>query len=162
LKAVDWKRRKEVSRPPTMTVVDAEGCGFVEVYGWTADRAEAVVVSLDGSELGLTGSPAVFDVSRQLPNLSVAVYVYDTPRQFDFCSDVRMSAPPDAVGPEIWRAVAGTMSIESSPPGIRALNPGLRRATVTLNNVTLRNTSGQTVKITAPVRLTAIVGGISG
>ena len=91
-KAVDWKRRKDVSRPPTMTVVDAEGCGFVQVYGWTADRAETVVVSLNGSELGLSSSPAVFDLSQQLVNLSVAVHVYDTPRhEFDFCSDVRMN-----------------------------------------------------------------------
>ena len=140
-----------------MTVVDAEGCGFVEVYGWTADRAEAVVVSLDGSELGLTGSPAVFDLSRQLVNVSVAVHVYDMPRyQFDFCSDVR--PPPDWVGPEVWRAVAGTMSLEFSPPGIRAQ----RRATVTLSNVVLRNSAGRTLSVSQPVRLTAVVGSIGG
>jgi hypothetical protein len=162
LKAVDWKRRQDVSRLPTMRVVDAEGCGFVEVYGWTADRAEAVVVSLDASELGLSSSPAVFDLSRQLVNLSVAVHVYDTPRhQFDFCSDVRMNAP-DSVGPEIWHAVAGTMALEFSPPGIRAHNPGLRRATVTLNNVVLRNAAGRTLSVPQPVRLTAVVGSIGG
>jgi hypothetical protein len=163
LKAVDWKRRQDVSRPPTMTVVDAEGCGFVQVYGWTADRAEAVVVSLDGSELGLSSAPAVFDLSRQLVNLSVAVHVYDTPRhQFDFCSDVKMMPPPDQVGPEIWHAAAGTMSIEFSPPGIRAHSPGLRRATVTLNNVVLRNAAGRTLSVLQPVRLTAVVGSIGG
>ncbi len=162
LKAVDWKRRQDVSRPPTMTVVDAEGCGFVQVYGWTADRAETVVVSLDGSELGLSSSPAVFDLSRQLVNLSVAVHVYDTPRhQFDFCSDVRMN-PPDSVGLEIWHAVAGTMALEFSLPGIRAHNPGLRRATVTLNNVVLRNAAGRTLSVPQPVRLTAVVGSIGG
>jgi hypothetical protein len=155
LKAVDWKRRQDVGRPPTMTVVDAEGCGFVQVYGWTADRAEAVVVSLNGSELGLSGSPAVFDLSRQLVNLSVAVHVYDTPRhQFDFCSDVRMPPPPDSVGPEIWHAVAGTIALEFSPPG--------RRATVTLNNVVLRNSAGRTLRVPHPVRLTAVVGSIGG
>ena len=96
LRAVDWNRRQDVNRPPTMTVADAEGCGFVQVYGWTADRAEAVVVALDGSELGLTGSPAVFDLSRPLASISVGVHVYDSPqRRFDFCSDVRMLPPPD-------------------------------------------------------------------
>ena len=161
-KAVDWKRRKDVSRTPTMTVVDAEGCGFVQVYGWTADRAEAVVVSLNGSELGLSSSPAVFDLSRQLVNLSVAVHVYDTPRhEFDFCSDVRMN-PPDSVGPEIWHAVAGTLSLQFSLPGIRAHNPGLRRANVTLNNVVLRNAAGRTLSVPQPVRLTAVVGSIGG
>lgn len=163
LKAVDWKRRQDVSRPPTMTVVDAEGCGFVQVYGWTADRAEAVVVSLDGSELGLSTSPAVFDLSRQLVNLAVAVHVFDTPRhRFDFCSDVRMSPPPDWVGPEIWRAIAGTLSLEFSAPGIRAHNPNLRRATVTLSNVVLRNSAGRTVRVPQPVRLTAVVGSVGG
>ena len=163
LKAVDWNRRQDVNRPPTMTVGDAEGCGFVQVYGWTANRAEAVVVSLEGSELGLTGSPAVFDLSRQLPSISVGVHVYDSPqRRFDFCSDVRMLSSPDSVGPEVWRAVAGTMSIEFSPTGIRADNPNLRRATVTLSKVVLRNPAGRTLSILQPVRLTAVVGSIVG
>ena len=135
----------------------------MQVYGWTADRAEAVAVSLDGSELGLTSSSAVFDLSRQLVNLSVAVHVHDTPRhQFDFCSDVRMIPPPDWVGPEIWHAIAGTLSLELSPPGIRAHNPNLRHATVTLTNVVLRNSAGRTLSVPQPVRLTAVVGSVGG
>lgn len=163
LKAVDWGRRQNVNRPPRMAVTDAEGCGFVQVYGWTADRAEAVVISLNGEELGLSSSPALFDLSQQLANIRVDVHVYDAPRrQFDFCSDVRVLLSPDSVGPELWRALAGELSVEFSPPGIRAHNPNLRRATMTLRNVVLRNTSGTTVKIAGPVRLTAIVPGIGG
>ena len=45
---VDWSRRYDVFRQPAMTYVDAEGCGYVQVYGWTADRAEALVVRVDG------------------------------------------------------------------------------------------------------------------
>jgi hypothetical protein len=163
LKAVDWGRRHNVNRTPALAVADAEGCGFVQVYGWTADRAEAVVVRLDGGELDLSSSPALFDLSRHSMNVGVDVHVYDAPRrQFDFCSDVRVLPSPDSVGPEVWRAVAGELQVEFSPPGIRARNPGLRRATVTLRNVVLRNTSGTTVKIPAPVRLTAVVGSIGG
>ncbi len=158
LKAVDWNRRQDVNRPPTLAVGDADGCGRFQVYGWTADRAEAVVVSADASELGLAGSPAVFDLSRQLASISVGVHVYDAPqRRFDFCSDVRMPPSPESAGPEIWRAVAGTMSIELSA-GVRADHPHLRRATVALSNIVLRNSVGRTLTVPQPVRLTAVVG----
>jgi hypothetical protein len=163
LKGVDWNQRPDVKRQPTMRYMDAEGCGHVQLYGWTADRAEAVVVRFDGRELRLTTGPASFDLSRDSVNLAVEAYVYDMPQQrFDFCSDARVSPGPDSVGPEIWAAVAGRMTIELSSPGIRAHNPNLRRATVTLSNVVLRNSAGTTVNVSGPVRLTAVVGGGMG
>jgi hypothetical protein len=122
-----------------------------------------VVVSADASKLMPSAQSGTFDLSRESLNISVEAYVYDTPQQrFDFCSDVRIMPPPDAIGPETWRAVAGTMTIELSPPGIRAHAPHLRRATVTLTNLVLRNAAGTTMTVPRPVRLTAIVGGMAG
>lgn len=160
LKRVDWSRRYDVARPPTMSYVDSDGCGDIHVYGWTADRAEAVSVRVDVPALGLSTDLATFDLSRQSANISVQTYVYSASRrQFDFCSDVRIL---EAIEPVTWRAVAGTLTIELSPPGIRAATPNVRRATVTLSNVVLRNEAGRMLKIAGPVRLTAIVGQMFG
>jgi hypothetical protein len=156
---VDWSRRYDVFRQPAMTYVDAEGCGHVQVYGWTADRAEALVVRVGAEELSLSTQPATFELSREPVNISVEAHVYANPqRQFYFCSDVQMPPAPDSIGPERWRAVAGTIRVELSPPGIRARAPHLRRATLTLSDVVLQNAAGTRVRVSRPLRLTAIVG----
>lgn len=163
LKAVDWTKRHDVSRQPTMNYADADGCGQAHVYGWSADRAEAVVVDLDGAALGLSTGAATFDLARESANISVQTYVYErAQRQFQFCSDVRIALGPGAVEPEIWRAVAGAITVELSPPGVRARAPHLRYATVTLSNVVLRNAAGTTLQFTRSVKLAAIVGWMAG
>ncbi len=156
LKRVDWNQRYDVYRQPAMTYIDAEGCGRIQVFGWTADRAEAVVVRV-ARELGVS-SPATFDLSRESATVSVATHVYEIPQhQFQFCSDVMYVPSPGSIGPQIWRAVAGTMTIALSPPGIRARAPDSRRATIALTDVVLQNEAGTTVKVARPARLTTIV-----
>ena len=157
LKRVDWSRRYDETRQPTMSYADADGCGNIQVYVWSADRAEAVVVRADGARLNLSTQQATFDLSRQFVDIGVTAYVYPSAqRQFYFCSDVSVSEP---TGPETWSAIAGTITIELSPEGIVARNPRQRRATITLNHVVLRNAAGVTVKVNGPVRLTVVVGG---
>ncbi len=162
LKRVDWKQRSDVQRQPTMTYVGAGGCGFATVYGWTANRDETVVVHVDADQLGPTAQSMVFDVARSPGLVSVSTSVYDgAQRQFPFCTDVSVREE-GAVDPEVWQAVAGTVSIEFSAQGIRANNPYLRRAIVTLSNVVLRNSSGATMTMSGPVRLSAIIGQVFG
>ena len=163
LKRVDWSRRYDPTRQPTMAYSDADGCGHVQVYGWSADRAEAVVVRADASALNLSTQPATFELSRESVNIAVTAYVYSGgQQQFYFCSDVRMPAASDSTGPETWNAIAGTITIALSPEGIVARNARLRRATITLNNLVLRNAAGITVRVNGPVRLTAVVGAFFG
>ena len=105
----------------------------------------------------------MFDLARNSSTISIDTYVYEAAlRSFDFCSDIRMPRGPDAIGPEVWRAIAGSISIELSPPGVRARRPSERRATVTLSNVVLRNAAGTVVKMPGPIRLSAIVGWFLG
>jgi hypothetical protein len=144
-----------------MAYIDADGCGNFEVYGWTADRSESLVVRVDGSALGLSTQPATIDLSRETVNVSVAAHVFPRPQhQFYFCSDVTILDQSNT--PEIWQAVAGTITIELSPPGIRARAPHLRRATLTLSDVVLQNAAGTRVRVSRAVRLTAIVGAMGG
>jgi hypothetical protein len=162
LKKVDWNRRSDVHRQPAMTYRESDGCALIQVYGWTANRDEAIVVRANTQELGVSTS-ATFDLSRSSANISIETYVYDAAqRRFDFCSDIRMPPMADSIGPEVWRAVAGTVSIELSTPGVRAARPSDRRATVTLTNVVLRNAAGTVVKVPGPIKLSAIVGWFAG
>lgn len=156
---VDWDTRLDVNRPPSLAYVDADGCGLLHVYGWTADRAEAIVVGVRLPEHGPSTPSATFDIARDSASVAVEAHVYEAPQlRFDFCSDVRILPAPGSIQPEAWRAVAGTIAIDLSDPGIRARQPWARRATITLNGVVLRNAAGLTVRGPRTVKLTAIVG----
>lgn len=161
LQATDWTQRFDVRRAPALAYVDAEGCGNIRVYGWSANRAEAIVVR--GSVSGPGPQSVYFDIGRPSAGLSIDVHVYASPQnRFDFCSDVGTSPDPDLPPPEIWHAVAGAMAIELSPPGLRSRQPTLRWAIVTVSNFVLKNAAGKTLVVPGPVKLAAFVGSFSG
>ena len=158
LKRVDWKQRSDVQRQPSMTYVGSGGCGFATVYGWTANRDETILVHVTADQLTSAAQSMVWDISRSPGLLTVSTSVYDGPqREFPVCTDVSVKEE-GAVEPEVWQAISGTVSIEFSAPGIRANNPYLRRAVVTLSNLVLRNSVGATVTMSGPLELSAIIG----
>jgi hypothetical protein len=163
-KRVDWKKERDAQRPPSMAYVDADGCGSVFVYGWSDDRAEMMTVRADTKMLNLSTAPATFDVARQPSVIEIVIHVYGLPKgNGQFCSDVGHGTEtgPGALD-ETWRAVSGTITIELSPPGVRARSPQLYRATVRISGAEFVNGSGARVRQTQPIALSAIVGGWFG
>lgn len=164
MKRVDWTREYDVHRAPSMGYVDADGCGGIFVFGWSDERAEAITVRADKDMLQLTTAPVTLDIARQAAGLQIEIHVYALPkRAFPYCTDVGSGPDPGPGGlDETWRAVAGTITIQLSPPGIRARSASLYPATLSLTNAVFVNASGARVRQTRPIALTAVVGGWGG
>jgi hypothetical protein len=152
---VDWRRVRDAHRAPTLIYADAEGCANVLVYGRSADRTEAITIRADKETLGLSTVPRTFDLASQHNNLAVLVHVYERPvRNWQFCTDLRSLEGL----PETWRVTRGTMTIELSPPGVRASMPAAYRATIRIVGAEFVSASGVRVKQVQPITLTAMVG----
>jgi hypothetical protein len=159
---VDWTRSRLASRPPDLVYSDAEGCGNAFVFGWSADRTEAITVRAGVEELQLSTAPQSFDLAAGRAGLEVVVHVHEQPvHRWPFCTDV-IVLDPDRKPPSTWRAVGGTITIELSPPGIRAEDPFLRRATMRIAGAEFVGPGGTRVKQGPPIILTGIVGWFAG
>jgi hypothetical protein len=153
----DWTRIRDLNRAPALTYADAEGCGNANMllFGWSDDRTEAIAVRADKALLQLSTTPMTFDVALQNSGLDLVLHVYERPvRSWPFCSDVGQ-----VLQEETWRATRGAVTIELSPPGIRARAPFLYRATIRIVGAEFVNASGVRVTLQQAITLTAIVGG---
>ncbi len=114
LKNTDWNRRDDVNRQPALTYTDADGCGHVAVYGWTADRNEVIFVRATAPDAARSAQSFTYDLARDLVNITVETRVYATPQhRFEFCTDVgrpvgfvahrRPGAPSPAPSPSSCR-----------------------------------------------------------
>jgi hypothetical protein len=155
---VDWQRVRDAHRAPTLIYADAEGCANIFVYGRSDDRTEAITIRADKDALGLSTAPRMFDLASLHSNLEVLVRVYQRPVRRPFCTDSGGSEGP----PETWRATRGTVTIELSPPGVRAGLPAAYRATIRIVGAEFVSASGVRVKQVQPITLTAIVGLVYG
>jgi hypothetical protein len=156
---VEWKRRSDTRRAPTLIYADADGCANVFMYGWSGDRTEAIAIRADKDLLGLSTAPRMFDLASQQPGLDLLVHVYEQPvRSWPFCTD---AGSPHA-SEETWRATRGTVTIELSPRGVRARSPFAYRATIRIVGAEFVNAAGVRVKQVQPITLSAIVGWMTG
>ena len=73
---VDWARVRDQQRAPVLTYSDADGCGHVFVYGWSANRDEAVTIQADRELLGLSTTAQTFNIASRPGDLEVTVHVF--------------------------------------------------------------------------------------
>jgi hypothetical protein len=153
---VDWTRKYDVRRLPSLNYGLSDGCGNFFVYAYTNDRAEAVAIRVDRGALQLSSAARSFELARHPEVIALTVHVYEGPmRGTMFCTDVGMSPGPVT---ETWRAVAGRVTIELSPPGVRAKRPSMYRATIRIDGAEFIDSSGRRHRQTTPIVLSAVVG----
>jgi hypothetical protein len=143
-----------------LTFGDGDGCANMIVYGKSSDRTEAIVVQATRDALGLAAVPRTFDLAAPRSDLTVVVHVFAHPvRNMPFCTDVI----DGQLKSEEWRAVAGTITLDASAPGISTSYPSwMYRTTITLTGAEFVNSSGERVRQVAPITLQAFVGGVVG
>jgi hypothetical protein len=127
------------------------------MYGWTAERAEWIAIRADKEALQLSTTPRTFDLAQPQVDLDVITEVFESPRdQWGRCHEV--AAQPESERQETWHAVAGTVTIKLSQPGISARNPGQYRTSVRIDNAEFMGPSGERVRSPRPIRMTAVTG----
>lgn len=140
---------RDVNRAPSLSYVEAdvESCGLASIAGWSADRAEAIVLNARDVDDSLAATS--FDLSKTWPAIAVSVHVYDQSIDGDrFCADVRTPAEE-----RVWQAVAGTVSIVLQPSSSPSRQP--RQATVTIAAAVFMSPTGETMTLSRPVVLAA-------
>jgi len=159
LARVDWNRARDLQQPPALRFSDADGCGDASVYGWSDDRTEVITIRADKDVLGLSTAPRTFDLATPPPGLEVQVLVYQRPvRSWPFCTDVHMDAGPV----ETWKAIGGSVTIELTPPVVRAHLPKAYRVTIRIIGLEVVNTKGVRARQLQPLTFIAIVGRMWG
>lgn len=152
---VEWDRVSEVRRAPALLYSDADGCGNIWVYGWSSDRMETITVRADRDLLTLWAGPRAFDLASPLSGLEIRVQVYERPlRSWPFCTDVGGTSTGLQ---ESWKAVAGTVTIELTPPVVRARDPWAYRAAIRIDGLEVVSASGARARQLQPITFTAIV-----
>ena len=156
---VDWARRADPQRAPAFMYSNPDGCGHVFLVGWSADRMEAITIHADKARLDLSSTPKTFNIASEQDALDVLVHVYERPvRSSPFCTDVGTDLGPN----ETWRAIAGTVTITLSAPGVSVQSPFAYRATLQIISAEFVSPTGIRVKLAQPITLQALVGFVFG
>jgi hypothetical protein len=149
--------RRDPDRAPSLAYADADGCGDVLMYGWTAEQAEWIAIRADKDALQLSTTPRTFDLAQSQVDLEVVTDVFQRPQgTWGKCHDTAKNVEDEQ--PQTWRAVAGTVTIQLSRPGISAQRPDQYRTSVQIDNAEFMGPSGERVRSPRPIRMTALTG----
>jgi hypothetical protein len=156
-KRIKSETRHDPDRAPSLAYTDADGCGDVLMYGWTAERAEWIAIRADKEALQLSTTPRIFDLAQPQVDIDVVTDVFESPRdQWGLCGEAALQ--PEGERQERWHAVAGTVTIQLSQPGISARNPGQYRTSVQIDNAEFMGPTGERVRSPRPIRMNAVTG----
>jgi hypothetical protein len=145
---VDWKKVSDVYRTPTLSYSGAKACGSVSLFGWSADRTEAISLTVSGRPPDMA-APRRLGLSTLTDDVQLKVVVYERPQaSWEFCTDVQWTRVR-----ELWHAVAGTATVQVIPNGQRS--PQSHTAIITIEDAEFMSSSGQRVKQLQPIHLTA-------
>jgi len=153
---VDWSRTRDRQRVPALAYVGGDGCRSMVLYGWSADRTEAITIRVDNEALGVSKTPRTFDLASQQISLELLVHIYESPLQsWPFCTDHNPPTPPE----ETWQAIAGAVTIVLSTTNAHAAVGSFGvRVTITISGAEFVSAAGGRVKQLQPITLTALVG----
>ena len=147
---------RDAARAPSLAYVaaDVKGCGMLQVAGWSDDHLEAIVVRT------LSNAPAsgTFDLTGATAPVHVDVHVYNRPSGTQFCSDYGSFV--EGLEERVWQARSGFVTIELASQS--APHRQQRMARVTIRDAVFVSPSGQAVRLSQPVVLTAMVGAFGG
>ena len=156
-KAAKGNTRRDPDRAPSLAYADADGCGDVLMYGWTAEQAEWIAIRADKDALQLSTAPRTFDLAQPQVDIEVVTDVFQHPHgTWGKCTDAVTQVEDEQ--PQTWRAVAGTLTIQLSRPGISAQRPDQYRTSVQIDNAEFLGPSGERVRSPRPIRMTAVTG----
>lgn len=146
---------------PVFHFVGSTGCGNVFLYAWNAPRSEFLTAYIDIKKLGFGPGAHVIDIASAGDAVALGVDVYRDPEPIflRYCSDVG----PFAKAPARWRAVAGTATLTiGDPGGVPGVQPGLCKATLRVDGLTIVGPDGRKLSASAPVVLSGAVGRVAG
>ena len=127
------------------------------MYGWTAEQAERIAIRADKDALQLSTAPRTFDLAQPQVDIEVVTDVFQHPHgNGGKCTDAVTQVEDEQ--PQTWRAVAGTLTIQLSRPGISAQRPDQYRTSVQIDNAEFLGPSGERVRSPRPIRMTAVTG----
>lgn len=136
------------------------GCGSFFVYRFNTEFTEAVVVSVDRSQLPVVDSTEMtLELTLPAEHVEVRIDRFDKRAENYYCNDVRTDGDPEVE--ERWNALSGSIRIVIGNGDANAVDE-FYQVIVRLENVVFENENGEQVTVDAVDIDTTNVGWFPG